>query len=292
MPVDKARRFGPLDDVHESRRRAAEAVGVALLAERGKQFLVEDTARQCVRQNLLETVADFDSRFSILDGDEEHRPVVGPLLADSPSGDLKTVAVVAIAPYERLISDINFLGTLAGKPELGQMVEGGLALFTQGKGPDALDKKKPWGVIAQSDGATFKPVLCLPVKNVDDLLNVDESIAGSWLYLEGTHPTRAGLAVIEGSHRLDWPGPEGFVFTEDRSSFYKAGTRPEAYAFWDVPGMVPLFTEPGDHVPRRSPLKMGVTMVMSFSWEAVFQGSLVSSTSPGRRLSTGYLARK
>jgi hypothetical protein len=94
------------------------------------------------------------------------------LLADAPAGEMKTVAVVAIAPYEELIKDINFLGTLAGKPELGQMVEGGLALFTQGKGPEALDKKKPWGLIAQSDGVSFQPVYCLPVKNTDDLLNI------------------------------------------------------------------------------------------------------------------------
>jgi hypothetical protein len=94
------------------------------------------------------------------------------LLAEEAPGQMKTVAVVAIAPYESLISDINFLGKLAGQPQLGQMVEGGLALFTQGKGSEALDKKKPWGLIAQSDGNSFLPVYCLPVKNTDDLLTV------------------------------------------------------------------------------------------------------------------------
>jgi hypothetical protein len=94
------------------------------------------------------------------------------LLADEPSGKMKTVAVVAIAPYEQLISDVNFLGTLAGNPQLGQMLEGGLALFTQGKGPEALDKKKPWGVIAQTDGVDLQPVYCLPVKNTDDLVAI------------------------------------------------------------------------------------------------------------------------
>jgi hypothetical protein len=94
------------------------------------------------------------------------------LLADEPAGDMQTVAVVAIAPYESLINDVNFLGTLAGNPQLGQMLEGGLALFTQGKGPEALDKKKPWGVIAQTDGQSFQPVYCLPVKNTDDLVAI------------------------------------------------------------------------------------------------------------------------
>ncbi|MCI0333430.1 MAG: hypothetical protein L0228_09425 [Planctomycetes bacterium] len=96
------------------------------------------------------------------------------LLADDPAvaGELKTLAVVAIAPYESLVRDITFLGTLAGKPELGQMVEGGLAFFTQGKGPGAIDKTQPWGVIVQTDGAQFLPIVCLPVTNIDDLLGV------------------------------------------------------------------------------------------------------------------------
>jgi len=94
------------------------------------------------------------------------------LADDTTGGELKTMAVVAISSYENLVGDVTFLGTLAGKPELGQMVEGGLAFFTQGKGPDAIDKTKPWGVIVQSDGAAIKPVFCLPVKNVDDLIGI------------------------------------------------------------------------------------------------------------------------
>lgn len=89
-----------------------------------------------------------------------------------PGGELKNVAVVAGAPYEKLINDISFLGSLAGKPELGQMVEGGLAFFTQGKGTTALDKKQAWGVIVQTDGNNFLPVGCLPVAKPNDLLEV------------------------------------------------------------------------------------------------------------------------
>lgn len=100
----------------------------------------------------------------------ENRETV--LLAAESADAMKTVAVVAIAPYEQLISDVNFLGTLAGSPQLGQMLEGGLALFTQGKGADALDKNKPWGLIAQSDGVDFQSVYCLPVKNSDDLVAI------------------------------------------------------------------------------------------------------------------------
>jgi hypothetical protein len=87
-----------------------------------------------------------------------------------------------------------------------------------------------------------------PPRNINDALNVTEGLGGRWFYLEGTHPLRAGLAVIENSHTLDWQAPEGFEFTDDRSTFYKKGTTPKAYEGWDVPCIVPLFTDPGDMI--------------------------------------------
>jgi hypothetical protein len=92
--------------------------------------------------------------------------------ASEPGGELKTVAVVAVANYDKLLSDIGVLGSLIGRPEAGQMMEGGFAFFTQGKGPDALDKTQPWGIIVRTDGATFLPLGCLPVANADDVLDV------------------------------------------------------------------------------------------------------------------------
>ncbi len=109
---------------------------------------------------------------------ERPRDVIkgGPTAADGAivdaASEVKPVAVVALAPYSQLVSDIGFLGSLAGKPELGQMIEGGFAFFTQGKGPEALDKTKPWGIIAQTDGASLLPVICLPVKNFGDVVGI------------------------------------------------------------------------------------------------------------------------
>lgn len=90
----------------------------------------------------------------------------------APTGQLKTLAVLAGARYEKLITDIAFLGNFAGKPEAGQMAEGGLSFFTQGKGANALDKTKPWGLIVQTDGTGFYPVGCLPIAKVEDALDV------------------------------------------------------------------------------------------------------------------------
>jgi hypothetical protein len=85
-----------------------------------------------------------------------------------------------------------------------------------------------------------------PPRGDGQVLNFGEFPSGAWFYLNGTHPSRAGLAVIAGSHTIDWPGPEGFEFTEARVSFYRRGEEPQPYDRMDVPGMVPLFTDPGD----------------------------------------------
>jgi hypothetical protein len=87
-------------------------------------------------------------------------------------GELKTVAVVAVSSYNQLIGDVGFMGSLADRPELGQMIEGTIALFTQGKGLNGIDKTKPWGVILQTDGQQFLPVACLPVTDLNQVLGI------------------------------------------------------------------------------------------------------------------------
>jgi hypothetical protein len=105
----------------------------------------------------------------------------GPLLAQTaepsseispPAPELKTVAVVAVAHYEKLLNDVSFLGTMLGRPDASQMIEGGFSLFTQGKGPEALDKSKPWGVIVQTDGSAFLPIGCLPVSKPNNVIEI------------------------------------------------------------------------------------------------------------------------
>jgi hypothetical protein len=90
-------------------------------------------------------------------------------------GGMKTVAVLSVTNYDEIIGDVTFLGSLADQPEASQMVEGGIALFTQGRGLASIDRAMPWGVILQTDGMQFMPVACLPVTKVDDLLQVAEN---------------------------------------------------------------------------------------------------------------------
>ena len=85
-------------------------------------------------------------------------------------------------------------------------------------------------------------------KNSGDVLNRGLWPSGKWFYLTGSRPEHGGLCIIADSHVENWEGPEGFNMTADRRSFYKAGEAEKAYTDFDVPGVVPLFTNPGDMI--------------------------------------------
>jgi hypothetical protein len=87
-----------------------------------------------------------------------------------PAAELKLVAAIASTNYDNLLSDINFVGSLIGQPNISQMVEAQLAQKTGGKGVAGLDKSKPWGLILQTNGQEFLPVVCLPVTNSAEVL--------------------------------------------------------------------------------------------------------------------------
>jgi hypothetical protein len=86
------------------------------------------------------------------------------------------------------------------------------------------------------------------IKNSGDILNRGLWPSGKWFYLTGSHPEHGGLCVIENSHIENWAGPEGFNLTQDRRSFYPANEEESRYAGFDIPGLVPLFTNGGDMI--------------------------------------------
>ncbi|MEM8864714.1 MAG: hypothetical protein AAGF31_04125, partial [Planctomycetota bacterium] len=87
----------------------------------------------------------------------------------------KTLAVVALSGWQPLMDDINYLGGLAGKPQQAQGIEGMINLFTQGKGLQGLDRSKPWGVVVQFDGGQPVPVICLPIDDLDGMLQIAQA---------------------------------------------------------------------------------------------------------------------
>lgn len=87
-----------------------------------------------------------------------------------------------------------------------------------------------------------------PPTNTGGVLNRGDWPSGKWFYITGSRPEHGGLCVIEDSHVEGWEGPEGFKLTKDRTSFYPAGEEEHRYAGFDIPGLVPFFTNPGDMI--------------------------------------------
>jgi hypothetical protein len=73
--------------------------------------------------------------------------VLGILAAAFPAAaEEKPLAVVSFAGYDQLLKHVEVVGGLAGRPEIGKMLDGLVALGTGGKGIVGLDKSKPWVV--------------------------------------------------------------------------------------------------------------------------------------------------
>ena len=89
-----------------------------------------------------------------------------------------------------------------------------------------------------------------PPSNTGEVLLRDDRIpAGVWFYLNGSAPSKGGLAVIEDSHREGWTGPTGFELFRcgaGRGIRRSGHQTQQRYSRFDVPGCVPLVTAPGD----------------------------------------------
>lgn len=90
-------------------------------------------------------------------------------------GERKTVAVVAVSPYDGLMQDVGYVGQLIGMPNLTDTAEGFINLYSQNKGLVGLDKSRPWGIVATTTGADLSPVVCLPVTDLPALMEVARS---------------------------------------------------------------------------------------------------------------------
>lgn len=77
----------------------------------------------------------------------------------------KPVAVLSIAPVEKLLGDIQYLADAAQQSDFGRMAAIMTAPFTQG-----IDKTRPIGAVVMTDGQQFSPLVFLPVADLDSLL--------------------------------------------------------------------------------------------------------------------------
>src|SRR5579863_3835239 len=72
------------DELHHLLERRVDAAVEVPLAEVRRQGLIDDAVAQCIGQDPLEAVADFDARAPIVLGDEQDGPVIDLLAAELP----------------------------------------------------------------------------------------------------------------------------------------------------------------------------------------------------------------
>ncbi|RIK74154.1 MAG: hypothetical protein DCC67_16940 [Planctomycetota bacterium] len=95
-----------------------------------------------------------------------------PHAAAQSGGEMKPLATVTLSSYDQLMKDIDFIGSLAGQAQASQGLDQMLTMMTQQKGLAGLDKSKPLGLLVQTDGQMPAGALCVPVTDLDALLDV------------------------------------------------------------------------------------------------------------------------
>jgi hypothetical protein len=73
-------------------------------------------------------------------------------IAQAKAAESKPIAALAVASYNDVLDDVNFVGNLIERPQLGTGMEGLVTLATQAKGLAGIDKTRPSGVIVQASG--------------------------------------------------------------------------------------------------------------------------------------------
>lgn len=122
------------------------------------------------------------------------------LLPVSAQAQDKPIAVISFAGYDSLVADLNYVGELAGRPQLAQGLEGILALVTRAQGLAGLDKSKPIGAaISMSDAGQPLPLVFIPVTDLDKLLDA----------LQGLVPDVEDLG--DGYSKIRVPGGQSVV---------------------------------------------------------------------------------
>jgi hypothetical protein len=94
------------------------------------------------------------------------------------AADNAVVGALAIDSYADIKKQVAWVGEQVGFPQISAMMETGIMTLTQFKGLAGLDPARPIGVIVTASGET--PVVhgYIPVKNLDQLLEVVQGVAG------------------------------------------------------------------------------------------------------------------
>lgn len=94
-------------------------------------------------------------------------------VAPSKAAETKPIAAVAIASYNDVLSDVNFVGELIQQPQLGVTMEALLTVVTQGQGLAGIDKTRSSGVIIQAGSeADVSGYIFVPVTDFKQVLGL------------------------------------------------------------------------------------------------------------------------
>ncbi len=98
---------------------------------------------------------------------------LGAYLPSSQAAEPKPIAAVAVASYNDLIDDINFIGGLADRPNLGAAADGLVSMLTQFKGLAGVDKTRPCRAIVQAGGEDgIVGYVFVPITNFKEALGL------------------------------------------------------------------------------------------------------------------------
>lgn len=94
---------------------------------------------------------------------------------ESTAPDAKPMVVVAFSGYEALISDLNFVGSLSGNPQLGAALNMMATMATGGQELKSLDKSKPWGALLFSKDTEIQGLGFVPLGDLEELKTLLEA---------------------------------------------------------------------------------------------------------------------
>lgn len=133
--------------------------------------------------------------------------LLSKVLPLTSAAELKPVLTVSFSGYSELMSDIEAFGKLSGRPELAKLLEGMLAMVTQGKGLAGLDQKQPLGAVVLSDGsAEFTSYAFLPVSDLAQLMDLMKNpMTGESPKVEdGVYEIQLGMESVYATQRGNW----------------------------------------------------------------------------------------
>ncbi|MGW8258010.1 MAG: hypothetical protein ACWGMZ_11030, partial [Thermoguttaceae bacterium] len=122
------------------------------------------------------------------------------------AGEPKPVVTVSFAGYDELMSDVELIGKLGGKPGLVKMLDGMIAMMTQGKGLSALDQKQPIGaVLLVGDNGQFQSYGFVPVSDLPKLLESLPPSGGEGPKAEnGVYEIPLGMQTVFATQKGKW----------------------------------------------------------------------------------------